>query len=163
MSQIAVEAEYFNVLAGAGWMPDFVGTFFVDANGKVSLNHEVLTLNSAELSSWENLGKSPSGTPGRTSSSLKMMRWQLPHLSLNHILHQRKRPNSPPTLIKCTTYVVKFCIQCEQSEPLFRGLLWSPPQLKITVRDPLVGRSAVMQYLRRPLGRAFAVSYRYWE
>ena len=64
MSQIAVEAEYFNVLAGAGWMPDFVGTFFVDSNGKVSLNHEVLTLNSAELSSWENLGKSPSGTPG---------------------------------------------------------------------------------------------------
>jgi hypothetical protein len=64
MSQIAVEAEYFNVLLGGGWMPDFVGTFFIDSGGHVSLNHEVLTLNSAEMSSWENLGKSPSGTPG---------------------------------------------------------------------------------------------------
>ena len=64
MSQIAIEAEYFNLLPSGGWMPDFVGIFFVDSNGKVSLNHEVLTLNSAEMSSWENLGKSPSGTPG---------------------------------------------------------------------------------------------------
>ena len=57
MSQIAIEAEYFNLLPSGGWMPDFVGIFFVDSNGKVSLNHEVLTLNSAEMSSWENLGK----------------------------------------------------------------------------------------------------------
>ena len=64
MGQIAVEAEYFNVLAGAGWMPDFVGIFFIDSGGKVSLNHEVLTLNAAELSSWDRLGKSPKGTPG---------------------------------------------------------------------------------------------------
>ena len=64
MSQIAVEAEYFNVLPGGGWMPDFDGTFFIDSTGHVSLNHEVLTLNSTEMSSWENLGKSPSGTPG---------------------------------------------------------------------------------------------------
>ena len=29
MSQIAIEAEYFNVLPSGGWMPDFVGVFFV--------------------------------------------------------------------------------------------------------------------------------------
>jgi hypothetical protein len=64
MTQIAVEAEYFNFLPSGGWMPDFVGTFFIDTGGRVSLNHEALTLNSAEMSSWENLGKSPSGTLG---------------------------------------------------------------------------------------------------
>lgn len=51
MDQIVVEAEYFNFLPSGGWTPDFVGIFFVDSNGKVSLNHEVLTLNSAEMSS----------------------------------------------------------------------------------------------------------------
>ena len=64
MTQIAIEAEYFNLLPGGGWMPDFIGTFFIDSGGRESLNHEVLTLNSAEMSYWENLGKSPSGTPG---------------------------------------------------------------------------------------------------
>jgi len=64
MTQIAVEAEYFNFLPSGGWMPDFIGTFFIDTGGRVSLNHEVLTLNLAEMSYWENLGKSPSGTPG---------------------------------------------------------------------------------------------------
>ena len=64
MEQIAVEAEYFNVLPSGGWMPDFIGTFFVDSNGQVSLNHEVLTLNSAKMSYWEHLGKSKNGVPG---------------------------------------------------------------------------------------------------
>jgi len=64
MEQIAVEAEYFNLLPSDGWMPDFVGTFFIDSNAKVSLNHEVLTLNSAELSYWNRIGKSQTGVPG---------------------------------------------------------------------------------------------------
>ena len=64
MTQIAVEAEYFNVLPGGGYMPDFVGTFFVNADGKVSLNHSVLTLDSVPMSRWEFLGKSKKGTLG---------------------------------------------------------------------------------------------------
>jgi hypothetical protein len=64
MEQIAIEAEYFNLLPGGGWMPDFTGTFFVDSTGQVSLNHEVLTLNLAKMSYWENLGKSKNGVPG---------------------------------------------------------------------------------------------------
>ncbi len=64
MPQIAVEAEYFNLLPGLGGMPDFVGTFFVDSTGSVSLNHDVLKLNAAVLTSWERLGKSPKGIPG---------------------------------------------------------------------------------------------------
>jgi hypothetical protein len=64
MEQIAVEAEYFNLLPSGGWMPDFVGTFFVDSNAKVSLNHEVLVLNSAELSFWNRMGKSKTGVQG---------------------------------------------------------------------------------------------------
>ena len=64
MEQIAVEAEYFNLLPSGGWMPDFSGTFFVSSNGQVSLNHEVLSLNSTAMSYWENLGKSKNGTPG---------------------------------------------------------------------------------------------------
>ena len=64
MEQIAVEAEYFNLLPSGGWMPDFVGTFFVDSNARVSLNHEVLSLNSAELSHWDRIGKSKKGVQG---------------------------------------------------------------------------------------------------
>ena len=64
MEQIAIEAEYFNVLPGGGWMPDFAGTFFIDSNGKVSLNHEVLAFNSVDLKSWNRIGKSPSGVQG---------------------------------------------------------------------------------------------------
>jgi hypothetical protein len=64
MEQIAVEAEYFNLLPSGGWMPNFTGTFFIDSNGKVSLNHEVLNLNSAEISSWNRIGKSGKGIQG---------------------------------------------------------------------------------------------------
>ena len=64
MEQIAVEADYFNVLAGGGWMPDFTGTFFVSSDGKVSLNHEVLSLNSADMSSWDRMGESKKGVQG---------------------------------------------------------------------------------------------------
>ena len=64
MSQIAIEAEYFNVLPGGGYMPDFVGTFFVNSDGKVSLNHDVLTLDAVPMSWWEFMGKSKNGTRG---------------------------------------------------------------------------------------------------
>jgi len=64
MEQIAVEAEYFNLFPSGGWMPDFVGTFFIGSNATVSLNHEVLSLNSAELSFWNRMGKSKSGVQG---------------------------------------------------------------------------------------------------
>jgi len=64
MEQIAVAAEYFNLLPSGGWMPDFTGTFFVNSNGKISLNHEVLTLDSADLSSWDRMGKSKKGVQG---------------------------------------------------------------------------------------------------
>ena len=64
MAQIAVEAEYFNVLPGGGYMPDFTGTFFVNADSKVSLNHEVLKFDSVPMKSWEFMGKSKSGIPG---------------------------------------------------------------------------------------------------
>ena len=64
MEQIAVEAEYFNLLPSGGWMPDFTGTFFVNSNGKISLNHDVLTLDSADLSSWDRMGKSKKGVEG---------------------------------------------------------------------------------------------------
>ena len=64
MEQIAVEAEYFNLFPSGGWMPDFVGTFFIDSNATVSLNHEVLSLNSAELSFWNRMGKSKAGVQG---------------------------------------------------------------------------------------------------
>lgn len=64
MEQIAVEAEYFNLLPSGGWMPDFTGTFFVNSNGKISLNHKVLTLDSADLSSWDRMGKSKKGVEG---------------------------------------------------------------------------------------------------
>ena len=64
MAQIAVEAEYFNLLPSGGWMPDFTGTFFVNSNGKVSLNHEVLNLNSSDLRSWDRMGKSKKGVQG---------------------------------------------------------------------------------------------------
>ena len=64
MEQIAVEAEYFNLLPSGGWMPDFTGTFFICSMWQVSLNHEVLMLNSREMSYWENLGKSKGGLPG---------------------------------------------------------------------------------------------------
>ena len=58
MEQIAVESNYFNVLPSGGWLPNFTGTFFIDSNGKISLNHEFLQLNSANLSQWNYLGKS---------------------------------------------------------------------------------------------------------
>lgn len=64
MEQIAVEAEYFNLLPSGGWMPNFTGTFFVDSHGNVSLNHEVLSLDSAEMSSWNRMGKSEKGVQG---------------------------------------------------------------------------------------------------
>ncbi len=64
MAQIAVKAEYFNILPSGGWMPDFIGTFFVDSDGKVSLNHQVLNLNSADLRSWDRMGKSKNGVQG---------------------------------------------------------------------------------------------------
>lgn len=64
MEQIAIEAEYCNIFPSGGWMPDFTGIFFVDSTGQVSLNHEVLTLNSVKMSYWENLGKSKNGVPG---------------------------------------------------------------------------------------------------
>jgi hypothetical protein len=64
MSQIAVEAEYFNVLPGGGYMPDFTGTFFVNADGKASLNHQVLTLDAVPMSRWEFMGKSKNGIRG---------------------------------------------------------------------------------------------------
>ena len=64
MSQIAVEAEYFNILPSGGWMPDFTGTFFIDSDSKVSLNHDVLTLNAVEMSYWEDFGKSEGGAKG---------------------------------------------------------------------------------------------------
>ena len=64
MEQIAVEAEYFNLLPSGGWMPDFTGTFFVNSDGKVSLNHEVLNLNSSDLRSWDRMGKSKKGVQG---------------------------------------------------------------------------------------------------
>lgn len=64
MEQIAIEAEYFNLLPSGGWMPDFTGTFFVNSDGKVSLNHEVLNLNSSELRSWDRMGKSTKGVQG---------------------------------------------------------------------------------------------------
>ena len=64
MEQIAIEAEYFNLLPSGGWMPDFTGTFFVNSDGKVSLNHEVLNLNSSELRSWDRMGKSKKGVQG---------------------------------------------------------------------------------------------------
>ena len=64
MEQIAVQAEYFNVLPGGGWMPDFTGTFFVSSNGTVSLNHDVLNLNAAQLSYWDRMGKSKNGVQG---------------------------------------------------------------------------------------------------
>ena len=64
MEQIAVEAEYFNLFPSGGWMPDFVGTFFISSNATVSLNHEVLSLNSAELGFWNRMGKSKSGVQG---------------------------------------------------------------------------------------------------
>ncbi len=64
MEQIAVQAEYFNVLPSGGWMPDFTGTFFVNSDGTVSLNHEVLNLNRAEMSYWDRLGKSKKGVDG---------------------------------------------------------------------------------------------------
>lgn len=64
MAQIAVKAEYFNLLPSGGWMPDFTGTFFVDSDGKVSLNHQVLNLNAADLRSWDRMGKSKNGVQG---------------------------------------------------------------------------------------------------
>jgi hypothetical protein len=64
MEQIAVEADYFNVLAGPGWMPNFTGTFFISSDGKVSLNHEVLNLNSTDMSYWNRMGKSKKGVQG---------------------------------------------------------------------------------------------------
>ena len=54
MEQIAVEAEYINFLPTV-WMPDFKGTFFIDSNGNVSLNHEILTLDSALISRWDHI------------------------------------------------------------------------------------------------------------
>jgi hypothetical protein len=45
-------------------MPNFTGTFFVNADGKVSLNHKVLTLDSAQMSRWEFMGKSENGKLG---------------------------------------------------------------------------------------------------
>ena len=64
MGQIAIEANYFNLLPSGGWMPNFTGTFFIDSSGTVSLNHEVLTLNSVPLSSWNRMGKSSAGVKG---------------------------------------------------------------------------------------------------
>ena len=64
MEQIAVQAEYFNVLPSGGWMPNFSGTFFISSNGTVSLNHEVLNLNAIEISSWDRMGKSKKGVQG---------------------------------------------------------------------------------------------------
>jgi hypothetical protein len=55
MEQIAVSGVYRNLLPSGGWMPNFEGTFFIDANGKVSLNHEVLNLNSTDISYWDEL------------------------------------------------------------------------------------------------------------
>ena len=45
-------------------MPDFTGTFFVSSDGKVSLNHEVLNLNSVDMSSWDRMGESKKGVQG---------------------------------------------------------------------------------------------------
>ena len=64
MEQIAVQADYFNVLPSGGWMPNFSGTFFISSDGTVSLNHEVLNLNSTEMSSWDRMGKSKKGVQG---------------------------------------------------------------------------------------------------
>lgn len=63
MEQIAVKANYLNLLP-TSFMPDFSGTFFIDSNGKVSLNHEVLAFDATPISSWERMGKSTNGEQG---------------------------------------------------------------------------------------------------
>jgi hypothetical protein len=51
MEQIAIKAFHFSLMPGVG-MPDFDATYFINSNGKFTVNHSVLSETDMPISKW---------------------------------------------------------------------------------------------------------------